>query len=108
MATKTTKMDEKEFEKLVVELAKKGMTSEKIGLVLKKDHGIPKTKKVYGKRISQILKENKVYVDPDTKNLKVKVDRIKKHLAKNKNDKNTKRAYSIKEAKLRKLLKLQK
>ena len=102
------KLDEKEFEKIVLELGKGGLTSEKIGLALKKEYGIGKAKKVYGKRISDVLKESKIYVDADIANIKKRRDRLKEHSEKNRGDKICKRALMIKEAKLRKLVKIQK
>ena len=48
------KLKPKEVEDLVVDLAKKGESPAKIGLILRDKHGIPKTK-VFGKKIKQIL-----------------------------------------------------
>lgn len=104
MATK--KLEEKEAEKIIIELAKHGTTSEKIGLVLKKEHGIKNFKKEYGKRISKILKENNLYISPDKKNLFDQTEKLKKHLSKNKLDHPTRRILLIQEAKLRKLNKI--
>ena len=49
------KLSDKDFEKKVIELAKKGLTSEKIGETLRKENIHPKE---YKKKISKILKEN--------------------------------------------------
>ncbi|MDO8623238.1 MAG: hypothetical protein Q7R52_03240 [archaeon] len=81
----TTKED---YEKLVVEMAKKGITSEKIGIELAKQ-GIHT--KNQGKKISKILKENKLYVNPDLKNVSDKLERVSKHYDKNRQDKRAKR-----------------
>lgn len=99
----TTKNHE-EGEKIILELAKKGMMHEKIGLVLKKEHKI--TKKHLGKRISKVLKENNLYIDSDIKNLRKSIEKLKEHLKKNKADKSCKRSLMIKDAKLRKLEKI--
>ncbi|MEK7148280.1 MAG: hypothetical protein AAB758_03195, partial [Patescibacteria group bacterium] len=55
-----------------------------IGEALRKQGIHPKE---YGKKISKILKEKNLYVNPDLKNLNEKVERIKKHREKNKQDK---------------------
>jgi len=101
------KTTDKEVESLVIKLASQGNTNEKIGLILRDQYGIPTTK-IYGKRISQILKENKIDKDPDLENLKKRVDNLKKHAENNKQDKATKKALSIKEAKIKKLLQYRK
>jgi len=74
----------KEFEKMVIDFAKKGLTSEKIGEELRKQKIHPQE---YGKKISKILRENNLYVSPDLKNVEEKFNRIKTHFDKNKQDK---------------------
>jgi ribosomal protein S15P/S13E len=59
----------------------------------------------YGKKISQILRENNKYVNPDTKNVESKLERIKKHYEKNKQDKRAMREKDRVFAQLRKLKK---
>lgn len=102
-----TKITQAEVEKLVLDLHKQGLGPEKIGLVLRDSHGIPKAK-LYGKRINQILKKNKIEINPDITNLELRIEKLKKHTVKNKQDKKTKRALIIKEAKLLKLKNLSK
>ena len=99
MAEKITK---EEIEKLIIELGKSGMTSEKIGLILKKEHNV-KVRKFLGKRISNLLKKNNININPDIENIKKSLEKLKKHLSKNKQDQPGKRALIKKEAKLRKL-----
>jgi len=100
------KLSQEEFEKKVIDLAKQGTTSEKIGLILNKEHGTGKAKLTYNKRISQILRENNLYINPDKKNLTDQAEKLKKHLSKNRLDHPTRRILLIQEAKLRKLVKL--
>ncbi len=88
------KFSEKDIEAIISKLAKQGLTSEKIGLVLRDTYGIPKAK-IYGKKISQILKENKLYKDANLSNLEKKQQIIKKHIEKNKKDEKSKRALMI-------------
>jgi ribosomal protein S15P/S13E len=73
-----------EFDKKVIELAKQGLTSEKIGERLRREGIHPKE---YNKKISRILKESNLYANPDLKNIEEKLSRIKKHYEKNKQDK---------------------
>ena len=94
------KISQSEFEKKVLELASKGLTSEKIGEELRQQNIHPKE---YNKKISQIL-GNK-YTNPDLKNVEKKLERIKKHYEKNKQDKRAMREKDRIFAHLRKLKK---
>jgi len=94
------KISQKEYEQKVKDLAKKGLTSEKIGQKLK-DEGIhPKD---YSGKISKILGED--YQNPDLKNVESKLRKIETHLAKNKQDKRAKREKDRIFSQLRKLKK---
>ena len=97
---KNKKITQQEFEKKVLELEKTGLTSEKIGEKLRQQ-GIHS--KEYDKKISKILKEK--YVNPDLKNVKEKLERIKKHFEKNKKDKRAMREKDRVFAQNRKLTK---
>jgi ribosomal protein S15P/S13E len=81
---KSQKISQEDFEAKVVELAKKGLTSEKIGGTLRKE-GIHT--KEHSKKISFVLKEKNIYVIPELKNIEEKLERIKKHSEKYKQDK---------------------
>ncbi|MBI2043028.1 hypothetical protein HYT25_01430 [Candidatus Pacearchaeota archaeon] len=78
------KISAPEFEKMILELSEKGLTSEKIGETLRKQ-GIHS--KEHGKKISKILKEKGKYENPDMKNIRTKLEKILKHIEKNKQDK---------------------
>jgi len=97
---KSKKISQLEFEQKVMELAKKGLTSEKIGEELRQQNIHPKE---YDKKISKILKDK--YVNPDLKNVKEKLERIKKHYEKHKQDKRAMREKDRIFAQLRKLKK---
>lgn len=99
-----SKITQEEVRKLVLDLHKQGLSPEKIGLVLRDSHGIAKAR-LYGKKISQILKENKIETNPDMHNLEKKAEKLAKHIAKHKHDYKTKRALIIKQARIRKLKK---
>ena len=89
----------------VIELAKKGLTSEKIGLELKKE-GIF-VKQLAGKRISKILREKRQEInDADLTNLERKVEKLRKHFEKHKHDFTSKRKIVEKDASLRKQRKI--
>lgn len=99
---KTEKITQSEFEKKVIELSKKGLTSEKIGEELKKGNIHPKD---FDKKISKILKEKNLYQSPDLKNIESKLERIKKHQEKNKQDKRAMREKDRVFAQIRKIKK---
>lgn len=112
MPKKTTRKNEKkvekkeklalaEVEKIVVEMGKKGTPPEKIGIILKKEHNVSKTK-AYGIKINQILRKNNIEVDPNSQNLKKKVEVLRGHLANHKHDFSAKRALSIYEPRSKK------
>jgi len=95
---KRKKLTQEEYEKEVLKLAEKGLTSEKIGEHLKKQEIHPKE---YNKKISKILGEK--YQDPELKNTEKKLERIKKHYESNKQDKRAKREKDRIFSKLRKI-----
>lgn len=104
--TTSKKLTQIEFEKRVVELAKEGLTSEKIGEKLRQEGIHPQE---YSKKISQILKEKELYTSPDLKNVEEKLKKIQKHFEKNKQDKRAMREKDrvfSQRRKIRKYLKL--
>ena len=103
--TKPKKPSQAEYEKKVIELAEKGLTSEKIGEELRGQGIHPKE---YKKKISLILKGKGKYINPDLKNVEKKLNRIKKHYEKNKQDKRAMREKDRIFAQLRKLKKYNK
>jgi len=105
--TKTKKSKEKkitqtEFEKKIIELAEKNLTAEKIGEELKRQEIHSKD---FSKKISQILKEKNLYKSPDLKNVEDKLEKIRKHYDKNKQDKRAMRERERVFSMLRKLKK---
>ncbi len=98
--TKSKKISQTEFEKKVIEFADKGLTSEKIGEELRQQGIHPKE---HNKKISKILKDK--YIIPDLKNVEEKLERVKKHYEKNKQDKRARREKDRIFAQLRKLKK---
>lgn len=94
------KISESEYEKKVIALAEKGLTSEKIGEELKKQNIHSKE---YSKKISAILKAKNLYVSPDSKNVQEKLNRITAHTQKNVQDKKAKREKDRVFSQLRKI-----
>lgn len=95
---KIGRVSKEEFEKRVLELAEKGLTSEKIGETLRREGIHPKE---FGKKISKILGSK--YINPDEKNIQENLEKIKKHFARNRGDKRAMRDKEKTSAKLRRL-----
>lgn len=93
------KYTEEEVKAIIQKLAKKGLTSEKIGLVLRDQYGIPKTK-LYKIKIKDVLGDD--FKEPTNENLKNKLEKIIQHFKKNKQDKVAGRKLMITKAKLKK------
>lgn len=95
------KYTENEVKAIILKLANKGFTSEKIGLILKNQYGIPKVK-LYGIKIKNVLDN---FQEPTTINLGKKIEKINEHFKKNRGDKKAERSLTITKAKLIKRLK---
>ena len=96
-----------EVEALVIKLAKEGQPPSKIGTILRDQHGIPLTKPITGKSVSQILKERELAppLPEDLETLLKKATSLYVHLEKNKKDAYNKRSLQLIEAKIHKLAK---
>jgi small subunit ribosomal protein S15 len=94
------------IEKIIVDLRKEGVSSAKIGLVLRDRYGVPDVKLVTGKRIGEIIKEKGLEgeIPEDLRNLILKALGLRKHLALNKNDLHNKRQMQLTESKVRRLV----
>jgi len=90
---------------LILKLAKQGHTQAKIGLILRDSYGIPDVQKITGKKIGQILEENKLTkaVPEDIEALLARAAKAKKHLEKNRKDLVTKRGIQLIESKIKRL-----
>lgn len=97
-----------EIEGIIVKLAKAGMGSAQIGLVLRDQYGIPNTKMFTNTKIAKIMKEKDLYpkeLPEDMFNLVRRAVNLYNHLEKNKHDYTSKRGYEITESKIRRLAK---
>jgi len=103
------KYTESEVKEIILKIIEKEptITTEKIGLILRDNYGIPKTK-IYGFSINDVLKEAGKYEIPDNKNLKSKVIKLEKHILNHKHDQKTIRSLIITKAKLKKVEEYQK
>jgi ribosomal protein S15P/S13E len=96
------KYTEEEVKEIILKIAEKDpeLTSEKIGLILRDNYGIPSTR-IYSFKISDVLKQANKYKSPDLENLKKKTAKLEQHIIKNKHDQRTKRSLIITKAKLK-------
>jgi small subunit ribosomal protein S15 len=109
--TDWVKVKPAEIEKAIVELAKEGKPSAEIGMILRDQYGVPSTRAVAKKKVSAVMKENKVYNDKfpeDMYNLIVKAVDLKAHMSKNKKDYTSYRGLELTESKIRRLAKFYK
>ena len=97
------KMTSDEVIAIILKLANKGMSAEKIGLTLRDQYGIPDVK-IFGLKIKKVLVEKGKYTEPTTQNLENKLVSIINHYKKNKQDKKAERSLIITKAKLKKRL----
>jgi small subunit ribosomal protein S15 len=101
------KYTSEEVESLIVKLAREGHNSSKIGVILRDQYGIPLTKPIAGKSITEIMKESGLAppIPEDLEVLLKRASRLTIHLDKNKKDKYNVRSLQNVEAKIHKLAK---
>ena len=94
-----------EIEELIVKMAKDGLTSAKIGLVLRDQHGVPNVKLATGKTITEIMKEKGVAsaLPEDISNLMRRAIALNVHVRENQGDVANKRGLQLIESKIRRL-----
>ena len=80
-----SKIKPAEVEKLIVELGKQNTPPEKIGLILRDQHGIPKAK-LFNLKINKVLAKHNLAVNSEKNNIEAKIVRLEKHFAKHKHD----------------------
>jgi small subunit ribosomal protein S15 len=97
----------REIESHIIELAKADKSTSEIGIKLRDQFAVPDVKIATGKKISKILKENKIYpeIPEDLKNL-IRISlKIREHLETNRKDLTNKRNLQLTESKIRRLVK---
>lgn len=107
MIPKWVKMKKEDVEKLIVDLSRQKHSSAMIGTILRDSYGIPDSRMITGKSISQIMKEHKNYpeIPEDLMFLLRKAVNLRKHISTNKQDKHSKRGLQNLESKIRRLVK---
>ncbi len=96
-----------EIEKLVIKLRKQECSPAMIGTILRDQYGIPSVKQITGKKVIEILKENKMdsKLPEDMLNLVKKAVNVSEHMKTNKKDVHGMRGLLLSEAKIRRLAK---
>ncbi len=96
-----------EIEKLVIKLRKQECSPAMIGTILRDQYGIPSVKQITGKKVIEILKENKMdsKLPEDMLNLIKKAVNVSEHMKNNRKDVHSMRGLLLSEAKIRRLAK---
>ncbi len=107
MVPRWVKLNKKDIEKIIVDLAKEKYNSAVIGTILRDQHGIPDVKILLGKGITKIMAENNLYPEmpEDIVSLLKKSVSLREHLERNKADKHSKKGLEHLESKIRRLAK---
>merc|ERR1739840_91439 len=89
----------------IIKLAKKGFTPSQIGVTLRDCHGIPQVKSITGSKILRILKKSGLApkIPEDLYHLIKKAVNIRKHLEKNRQDKDSKFSLILTESRIHRL-----
>ena len=98
----------REVEDQVISLGREGYQPAMIGLILRDSYGIPLVKTCTGKKITAILKENNLLINPlpeDLTNLIRKALLLRTHMAANLKDAHNKKALQNCESKVYRLVK---
>ena len=97
----------REIESHIIDLAKKDKSTSEIGIRLRDQYAVPDVKIATGKKITRILKDNKIYseIPEDLKNLIRRALKIREHLEINRKDIVNKRNLQLTESKIRRLVK---
>ncbi len=95
-----------DIEKIVVKLRNQGLSSSVIGVMMRDKYGVPDVEVATGKKIVQILKENKLASElpEELQNLINKAVRLKEHLSGSPKDLHNKRSLHNTESKIRRLV----
>lgn len=96
-----------EVESLIVKLAREGNNASSIGVTLRDQYGVPLTKPILGKKITEVLVASGLgpKVPEDLESLLKKADALRKHLEKNRKDSSNKHSLARVESKIHRLVK---
>jgi ribosomal protein S15P/S13E len=95
------KYTQEEVKAIIIKLANKGLTAEKIGLVLRDQYGIPKIS-LLNLKMKKVLEEKEKYQEPNIINLKNQVNKIIEHTKRHNHDQVARRALIINKSQLKK------
>ena len=99
--------NQKEAELIIAKLSKEGKNASEIGIILRDTYGIPDSRILFKKKLSQVLKEKDMQPEiPD--NLMALIRKsvtIRKHMGNNKKDETAKRGLLLTESKIKRLMK---
>ncbi|KAH9812773.1 ribosomal S13/S15 N-terminal domain-containing protein [Melampsora americana] len=100
------KVTPEEVSEQIFKLARKGMTPSQIGVVLRDSHGIAQVKSVTGAKILRILKGNGLAPElpEDLYHLIKKAVSVRKHLERNRKDKDSKFRLILIESRIHRLV----
>ena len=99
------KLTSDEVKEHIFKLAKKGLTPSQIGVILRDSHGVAQVRHVTGNKILRILKSKGMAPDlpEDIYSLIKKAVSIRKHLERNRKDKDSKFRLILVESRIRRL-----
>ncbi|MEX2680980.1 MAG: 30S ribosomal protein S15 [Candidatus Sigynarchaeota archaeon] len=99
---------QREVEDLVISLGREGYMPANIGLILRDSYGVPLVKTITGKKITAILRENNLLINPlpeDLTNLIRRALQLRAHMDHNKKDAHNRRNLQCLESKVYRLVK---
>ncbi|KAH7415117.1 hypothetical protein KP509_14G028200 [Ceratopteris richardii] len=99
------KITHQEVDELICKLAKKGLTPSQIGVILRDSHGIGQVKSVTGSKVLRILKGHGLApeIPEDLYHLIKKAVAVRKHLERNRKDKDSKFRLILVESRVHRL-----
>merc|ERR1711920_721940 len=99
------KITSEEIEQQIIKFARKGLTPSQIGVILRDYKGVPQVKSVTGSKILRILKLAGIApsIPEDLYHLIKKAVNVRKHLEKNRSDKDAKFRLILIESKIHRL-----
>ncbi len=95
----------KETAEAIMSLANQGRSASEIGMILRDQYGVPSTKALCGKRVSEIMKDQgiKQEIPEDMLNLIKRSASLRKHMFEHRKDTRAKRGYQLTVSKIRAL-----
>jgi small subunit ribosomal protein S15 len=107
ISTQWINLGQETIESMITKMAKEGNTPSVIGIRLRDEYGLPLTKKLINKSVTQVLRESKAapQVPEDLANLLAKAKGLQAHLKIHKADRKNVHSLELLEAKIHRLSK---